>query len=134
MVERILPFFQRGDKAARPRLPKAWPDDLVLCRLSSSSKDTATLADAKTGVLITGQTGSQQVGQPLAEADSVKALTVAECQGRPVIVSGSNDGSIRIWDLDRARQVREPLTGHPGSVDALAIAERKGRTVIVSGT
>ena len=38
MVERILPFFQRGDKgAARARLPKAWPDDLVLCRLSSSS-------------------------------------------------------------------------------------------------
>ncbi len=35
MVERILPFFQRGDKgAARARLPKAWPDDLVLCRLS----------------------------------------------------------------------------------------------------
>ncbi len=31
MVERILPFFQRGDKgAARARLPKAWPDDLVL--------------------------------------------------------------------------------------------------------
>jgi hypothetical protein len=65
MVERILPFFQRGEKgAARARLPKAWPDDLVLCRLSSSSKDTVTLADAKTGVLITGQTGEGKTSGP----------------------------------------------------------------------
>ena len=58
MVERILPFLQRGEKALRwGGLPKTWPDDRVLCRLSSSAKDALTLADAKTGVLITGQTG-----------------------------------------------------------------------------
>src|SRR5258708_364098 len=65
MLDRILPFFQRGEKALRwVRLPKAWPDDLVLCRLSSSAKDALTLADAKTGVLITGQTGKGKTSGP----------------------------------------------------------------------
>ncbi len=65
MVERILPFFQRGEKALRwAGQPKAWPDTLVLCRLSSSAKDALTLADAKTGVLITGQTGKGKTSGP----------------------------------------------------------------------
>jgi hypothetical protein len=51
MVERILPFFQRGEKALGwAGQPKAWPDDRVLSRLSSPAKDALTLADAKTGV------------------------------------------------------------------------------------
>ena len=65
MVERILPFFQRGEKAGhRAGQPKVWPDSLVLCRLSSSAKDALTLADAKTGVLITGQTGKGKTSGP----------------------------------------------------------------------
>jgi hypothetical protein len=65
MVERILPFFQRGENALRcAGQPKAWPDDRVLCRLSSSAKDALSLADAKTGVLITGQTGKGKTSGP----------------------------------------------------------------------
>ena len=65
MVERILPFFQRGEKGGHwAGTAKAWPDDRVLCRLSSSSKDALTLADAKTGVLITGQTGKGKTSGP----------------------------------------------------------------------
>jgi hypothetical protein len=65
MVERILPFFQRGEKALRwAGLPKAWPDNLVLCRPSSSVKDALSLAGAKTGVLITGQTGKGKTSGP----------------------------------------------------------------------
>ena len=37
---------------------------LALCRLSSSAKDALTLADAKTGVLITGQTGKGKTSGP----------------------------------------------------------------------
>jgi hypothetical protein len=66
MVERILPFFLRGEKSnGRVSLRKGWPDNLPLCRLSSSAKDTLTLADAKTGVLITGKPA---VGEPLVPA------------------------------------------------------------------
>src|SRR6201990_1093313 len=65
MVERILPFFQRGEKSnGRAGHPKTWPDNLPLCRLSSSAKDTLTLADGKTGVLITGQTGRGKTSGP----------------------------------------------------------------------
>jgi hypothetical protein len=65
MVERILPFFQRGENAFRwAGQLKAWADTLVLCRLSSSAKDALSLADAKTGVLITGQTGKGKTSGP----------------------------------------------------------------------
>jgi hypothetical protein len=65
MVEGILPFFQRGEKShGRVSLPKTWPDTLPLCRLSSSAKDALTLADAKTGALITGQTGRGKTSGP----------------------------------------------------------------------
>jgi hypothetical protein len=65
MVERILPFFQHGEKGLRwAGQPKAWRDDRVLCRLSSSAKDTLTLADAKTGVPITGQTDKGKTSGP----------------------------------------------------------------------
>jgi WD40 repeat protein len=51
-----------------------------------------------------------------------------------VIVSGSLDGSIRIWDLERGQELGKPLTGHTGGVTALAVAQRQGQTVIVSGS
>lgn len=65
MVEQILPFFQgRQKRSSQTPFPTAWPDSLPLCRLSASPKDTITLADAKTGVLITGQTGKGKTSGP----------------------------------------------------------------------
>ena len=62
MVERILPFFQpernRTDVSASQKLGP------TLCRSSSSAKDALTLADAKTGALITGQTGRGKTSGP----------------------------------------------------------------------
>ncbi len=50
MAERILPFFQRGEQGLRwAGQPKAWPDNRVLCRLSSSAKDALTLAEREDG-------------------------------------------------------------------------------------
>jgi WD40 repeat protein len=64
----------------------------------------------------------------------VTALVVAQRQGRTVIVSGSDDKSIRICDLERGLQLGKHLTGHTGTVTALVVAQRQGRTVIVSGS
>ena len=65
MLDRILPLFEvRSKNAGRPIWPKTWADTLPLCRLSSSAKDALTLADAKTGVLITGQTGKGKTSGP----------------------------------------------------------------------
>jgi hypothetical protein len=65
MLDRILPLFEvTSRKSSRPIWRKSWPDTLPLCKLSSSAKDTLTLADAKTGVLITGQTGKGKTSGP----------------------------------------------------------------------
>jgi hypothetical protein len=70
MVERILPFFQRKPKqtlvqAPNPNLYEGlWPDRLKLCQLSASEADAITLTDAKTGILITGQTGRGKTSGP----------------------------------------------------------------------
>ena len=60
-------------------------------------------------------------------------MAVGERHGRPVIVSGGDDGTVRVWDLDSGEPVLGPLTGHDGGVQAVAVGQRHGRPVIVSG-
>jgi WD domain, G-beta repeat len=65
--------------------------------------------------------------------DEVNAVVVAELEGRPVVVSGSSDGTVRVWDLAGGTPVGEPFTGHEGAVRTLAVGELHGRPVVVSG-
>ena len=54
--------------------------------------------------------------------------------GTPVIVSGGDDGTVRVWRLADGAPVGEPLTGHDGAVTAVAVgALPDGTPVIVSG-
>lgn len=50
------------------------------------------------------------------------------------LVSGSRDRTLRVWDLDTQRLVREPLEGHTGSVLCLQFDDQKGEDLIVSGS
>jgi WD40 repeat protein len=63
----------------------------------------------------------------------VNAVAVGELDGRPVIVSGGEDGTVRVWELADGSPVGDPLTGHDGAVNAVAVGELDGRPVIVSG-
>ena len=54
--------------------------------------------------------------------------------GRPVIVSGSGDETVRVWDLETGARSASPLTGHTDRGAAVAVGERDGRPVIVSGS
>ena len=64
----------------------------------------------------------------------VQAVAVGELDGRPMIVSGSGDQSVRVWDLATGAPIGDPLTGHGGPVNAVAVAELDGRPVIASAS
>jgi len=50
------------------------------------------------------------------------------------LVSGSRDRTLRIWDIDTRRLVREPLRGHKGSVLCLQFDADPAEDLIVSGS
>jgi WD40 repeat protein len=72
------------------------------------------------------------IGEPLTGHDveprlhpfqrGVTAVAIGELEGRPVVVSGGGDGTLRVWDLERGT-IGEPLTGHEGQVTAVAVGE-----------
>jgi WD40 repeat protein len=63
----------------------------------------------------------------------VRALAIGALAGEEVIVSGSWDGSVRVWAADGGPR-GDPLQGHTGWVRALAIGALAGEEVIVSGS
>jgi WD40 repeat protein len=62
----------------------------------------------------------------------VRAVAVADLGGRPIVVSGSNDNTLRVWDRDSGGLLFEPFVGHDGNVTAVAVGEVHGRPIAVS--
>jgi WD40 repeat protein len=65
---------------------------------------------------------------------AVEVVAFAQTDGQPVIVSGSYDHTIRVWDARSGQPRGEPLTGHTGAVVALAVGQIDQDPVIVSGS
>jgi WD40 repeat protein len=63
----------------------------------------------------------------------VNAVAVGRLGTQEVIVSGDNDGTLRVWDAGD-KPVGNPLTGHTGPVNAVAVGRLGARDVIVSGS
>ncbi|MEV4639940.1 hypothetical protein AB0J80_21590, partial [Actinoplanes sp. NPDC049548] len=83
----------------------------------------------------TGSQLSPALRQTLSgHAGSVMAIATAVLDGRPVAVSGSRDGSVRVWDLTSGEPVGVPLVGHQDWVGCVACAVVNGRPVAVSGS
>jgi WD40 repeat protein len=78
--------------------------------------------------VITGHTGHTGFNRVCA---AVGALP----DGTPVIVSGGDDRTVRVWRLADGAPVGEPITGHDGMVTAVAVGALPpdGTPVIVSG-
>ena len=52
---------------------------------------------------------------------------------RYVIVSGSEDTTVRMWD-EQGQPIGSPLAGHTGQVTSVAVGRLGDRYVIVSGS
>ena len=65
---------------------------------------------------------------------AVHAVAVGKRKGRPVVISASEDRTVRVWDLESGELVLGPLTGHDGPVNAVTVAERIGRLVVISAS
>jgi WD40 repeat protein len=64
----------------------------------------------------------------------VLAVATAELAGRPIIISGSNDRTVRVWDLATGTAVGGPFTGHRAAVNAVVAVERAGCLVVISAS
>ena len=62
------------------------------------------------------------------------AVAIGELDGRTMIVSGSDDRTVRVWDAATGAPLGDPFTGHAGGVYAVAVGQLDGRTVVASGS
>lgn len=62
----------------------------------------------------------------------VTSLAIGKFGWEDVVVSGSQDSSIRVWD-SQGNLFLKPLTGHRGAVTTLALGTLEGDGVLVSG-
>jgi WD40 repeat protein len=66
--------------------------------------------------------------------DSVNAVAIGRAGDREIIVSGSADATVRIWDAVTGDPVGALLRGHDGPVRGVAIGPAGDREIIVSGS
>jgi WD40 repeat protein len=78
------------------------------------------------------QSGRTAVHRP--HGLGVRGAHRAVRRGRPVVISGSIDRTVRVWDLATRAPVVPSFTGHTDVVFTVAIAQLDGRTVVISGS
>ncbi|MGI8330064.1 protein kinase domain-containing protein [Actinomadura scrupuli] len=74
------------------------------------------------------------VGTPLTgHTATLSSVAYGQVDGRPVALSASKDGTVRVWDLVGHRQLGAPLTGNTSEVLSVAYGVVQGRPVAISG-
>jgi WD40 repeat protein len=116
---------------------RMWQPDRVGADVSDHTRihaDTLAVGQSSDGDVIAYGTSegsltvlNAETGQRLqwcAQVDSVTgALAVARFKGSPVVVAGSEDGAVRMYDLATGHEATEPLRGLDAAVVALAVSD-----------
>ncbi|GAA2272899.1 hypothetical protein GCM10010149_13670 [Nonomuraea roseoviolacea subsp. roseoviolacea] len=90
-----------------------------------SSPNSIDLFDATTG---------ERLGPLRGHDGEITALAAGRLDGRPVLLSGSGDNTVRLWDLSSRRQIGGPTPGGPvDGVQFAAVAQVGGEPVVVTG-
>ncbi|WP_433173090.1 hypothetical protein [Actinoallomurus sp. CA-150999] len=64
--------------------------------------------------------------------ETIRSLDTVTFDDRCLAVTGSDDETVRIWDLGTGTRVGDPLSGHKGSVETVRTAVLDGRHVALS--
>lgn len=70
----------------------------------------------------------------LGHESRVRDIAIGALDERPVVVSGSDDGTARVWDLATGTAICRPFTEHHASVRTVCTGFLGGRPVAVSGS
>jgi WD40 repeat protein len=85
-------------------------------------------------VWATGTNLSRPARNTITGHTGVNAVACTLLDGRPIAVTGSRDGTVRIWDVATGRQIGNALPSRAGAVNAVATTVLDGRPVAVTGS
>lgn len=75
------------------------------------------------------------IGRPLAgHTNDVRAAAVGTLDGVPVVLTGSDDETARLWNLRTSQQLGAPLAGHTEWVRSVVLDQLDGRPIAVTAS
>jgi WD40 repeat protein len=95
--------------------------------------DRPVVVSAAGDIRVSDVESGNAIGAPIQGLSTRNfSVAVAEQEGRPIILSGGEDG-IRMWELADGTAIGEVLPGYTGKILALAVGKLEERTVVVAG-
>jgi len=84
------------------------------------------------GEMISALMQSQRLLKLLVTPKPVDAVAISPDGSR--MISGGEDGILRLWDTRTGAQIGEPWKGHDGSVTSVAFSQDKAGSLVISGS
>ncbi|MEV5898124.1 WD40 repeat domain-containing protein [Nonomuraea fuscirosea] len=104
-------------------------------RIVGAENDAVWLVDPETGEGDEALPWPAGITEQIEEGEFEDEFTCIDAGlvgGRPVAVTGSEEGRVCAWDLEEGRTIGEPLIEHDGKVSAVRLTDLGGRTVAIT--
>jgi WD40 repeat protein len=66
------------------------------------------------------------------DENAITCMDVGVADGRPIAVTGAENGLVCVWDLQERRLLHGPFTEHDGEVTAVRVTDLDGRVVAIT--